>query len=65
MLANNYGRKKVIMFGVVFGASSIIICGFMKTISLVMVLFFLAGFSLSGQETVVYVYITEISGKNI
>ena len=62
MLANAFGRKKVMLFGILVGAFSIIICGFCNDIYLLMVFFFTAGFGLSGFETVVYVYITEISG---
>ena len=63
ILANSFGRKRVIIFGVIVGGSCIILCGFMTSISLIMLLFFITGFALSGQETVVYVYITEISGN--
>lgn len=65
VLANAYGRKRVILFGALVGANSIMICGFCNNIYLLMVFFFTAGFGLSGYETVVYVYITEISGLNL
>lgn len=62
MLANAFGRKRVILFGMIVGGSSIIVCGICNDVQYIMICFFTAGFGLSGQETVVYVYITEISG---
>jgi MFS family permease len=62
ILANYYGRKKIIIFGILLGASSIIIGGVSINILMLVCCFFFTGFGLSGYETVVYVYITEISG---
>lgn len=51
------------LFGLMTGSLSITICGFCYDINMMYALFFSAGFGLSGHETIVYVYITEISGK--
>ena len=50
------------IFAVVLGGSSVFISGFVESIYLFMVFIFLAGLCLNGFETIVYVYITEISG---
>ena len=63
ILANLHGRKKVLLFGSGLGAISIILCGFVYRLELFLLLFFVCGFGLSGYETVVYVYINEISGN--
>lgn len=52
------------IFAVIMGGGSVFICGFVKSIYLFMVFIFLAGLCLNGFETIVLVYITEISGKN-
>ena len=50
------------IFAVILGGASVFFCGFVESIYLFMVCIFLAGLCLNGFETIVYVYITEISG---
>lgn len=61
-LADIFGRKKTLIFSVLVGGSSIFLCGFMVDLEAVLVLIFIAGFSLNGYETISLVYVTEISG---
>lgn len=62
-LADNFGRKKTMVFAVVLGSISVIICGLVSSIYLFMICIFIAGLCLNGFETIVLVYITEISGN--
>lgn len=61
ILANIFGRRKILLFGMILGSVSISIGSFCDSLLSLYALFFIAGFGLSGYETVVYVYITEIS----
>jgi len=61
-LADNFGRKKTMLFAVTVGGASVFFCGFAESHYFIMVCIFIAGLCLNGFETIVYVYITEISG---
>ena len=61
-LADLYGRRKTMIFAVLIGGISVFLCGFIPNIYLFMVLIFIAGLCLNGFETIVFVYVTEISG---
>ncbi|CAD8099970.1 unnamed protein product [Paramecium primaurelia] len=61
ILANIFGRRKILLFGMSLGSISILVGSLCHNLLSLYALFFIAGFGLSGYETVVYVYITEIS----
>lgn len=51
------------VFAVLMGSCSVIISGLVESVYLFMICIFVAGLCLNGFETIVLVYITEISGK--
>ena len=61
ILANIFGRRKILLFGMSLGSASIFVGSLCNGLLSLYTLFFIAGFGLSGYETVVYVYINEIS----
>ena len=61
ILADLLGRRRILLLGSFLGSSAIICGGFSANLDNLYIAFFIAGFGLSGYETVVYVYITEIS----
>jgi len=62
-LADNYGRKKIMMVSILIGSISIIVLGFSYDIRVLIVTLFITGFFLNGYETICLVYVTEISAK--
>jgi len=62
-LADNYGRKKTLIYSVAVGSLSVCLCGFASSIYVFMFLIFIAGLCLNGYETICLVYVTEISGN--
>jgi len=61
IFANIWGRKILLLFGCLLGGLAILAASFSTSVLQLYIFFFMAGFGLSGYETVVYVYITEIS----
>jgi MFS family permease len=61
VLANIFGRRRILLFGLSLGGLSILLASLCDSLLSLYSLFFVAGFGLSGYETVVYTYITEIS----
>lgn len=61
ILANIFGRRRILLFGMILGGASIFVGSLCSNLMSLYGLFFIAGFGLSGYETVVYTYITEIS----
>lgn len=53
------------VFAVLMGSCSVIISGLVESVYLFMICIFVAGLCLNGFETIVLVYITEISGKGL
>jgi len=62
-LADNFGRKKVMIYSLFLGATSIIIIGLTKNIDVLIVGLFISGFFLNGYENICLVYVTEISAN--
>ena len=62
MLSDYIGRKNTILLSLSIAGGSVFACGFAMTIDMFNILIFLAGFGFSGFETIIYSYVTEISG---
>ena len=62
-LADNFGRKKIMIISILLGAVSAIVLGLSYDIRVLIVTLFSIGFFLNGYETICLVYVTEISAK--
>ena len=62
IISDYIGRKKAMIFSLCIASGSVFSCGFVPTIDILKILIFTAGFGFSGYETIIYSYITEISG---
>ena len=62
-LADNFGRKKIMLISIFMASISIIVLGFTYDIRILIVSLFSIGFFLNGYETICLVYVTEISAK--
>jgi len=62
-LADNFGRKKIMIISILIGSLSIVVLGLSYNIEVLLVALFVTGFFLNGYETICLVYVTEISAK--
>lgn len=63
--ADKYGRRKILFTCLFIGAISLLVIGFSPSIEVLMGIIFSSGFGMGGYETILYAYITEISGNYI
>jgi len=61
--SDKIGRRKSLLISISIGAGGIFSLGFAPSINVLMILIFISGFGLCGYETIIYVYISEISGN--
>lgn len=62
--ADKYGRRRTLLSCITIASISLSLIGFSTTIEMMMVAIFFSGFGMGGYETIIYAYVTEISGIN-
>lgn len=62
-MADNFGRKYIMVFSILLGSLSVIFLSFTTKIDVLISCLFSSGFFLNGYETICLVYVTEISAK--